>query len=54
MKHTITKLHKRRVKQLLGDRPHNKTDAELAGGMGLPDNGPRIRSESSVAVAMAI
>jgi bud site selection protein 20 len=52
-KHTKTKLHKRRVKVLLGDRPHNKLDAELAGNMGAPDNGAKLRDNSG-AVAMAI
>jgi len=51
VKHTTTKLHKRRVKILLAERPHNQQDAETAGGMGAPDNGPKLRA-STAAVAM--
>ena len=31
----------RRVKELLGARPHNQGDAEWAAGVGAPDNGQR-------------
>ena len=31
---------RRRVKELMGARPHNQADAEWAAGMGAPDNGP--------------
>jgi len=41
VKHEKTKPHKKRVKELLGDRPHNQRDAEAAAGMGAPDNGPK-------------
>ncbi|GAB4814730.1 hypothetical protein N2152v2_001776 [Parachlorella kessleri] len=37
--HEKTKPHKRRIKQLLGARPHNQADADWAAGMGAPDNG---------------
>lgn len=51
--HYKTKLHRKRVKLMKGPKPHNQLDADLAGGMGLPDNGPRLRSEEPV-VAMAL
>ena len=41
--HEKTKPHKKRVKELAGDRPHNQGDADAAGGLGKPDNGPRLR-----------
>jgi len=53
VKHTATKLHKRRVKALLGDKPHNQMDADLAGGMGRPDNGQQLRPSTTV-VGMAM
>lgn len=31
-----------RVKQMLGPAPHTQLDAELAAGMGMPDNGPKL------------
>lgn len=35
-----------RVKELMTTaRPHNQLDAVKAGGMGAPDNGPRLRSQ---------
>ncbi|KAL4855461.1 Zinc finger protein 593 [Chlorella vulgaris] len=37
--HERTKPHRRRVKELLGVRPHNQADADWAGGMGAADNG---------------
>jgi hypothetical protein len=47
--HSKTKLHKRKVKTLLTSaRPHNKVDAEVAAGMGRPDNGPKLRSGGAV------
>jgi hypothetical protein len=40
-----------RVKLLLNTpKPHNQIDAEVAAGMGLPDNGPRLRSRGPVAM----
>ncbi|XP_039683448.1 zinc finger protein 593 isoform X1 [Medicago truncatula] len=32
------------VKQMMGDAPHTQLDADLAGGMGMPDNGPKLMS----------
>ncbi|MCI23527.1 zinc finger protein 593-like, partial [Trifolium medium] len=32
------------VKQMMGDAPHTQLDAELAAGMGMPDNGPKLMS----------
>lgn len=32
------------VKQMMGPAPHTQLDAELAAGMGMPDNGPRLMS----------
>ena len=37
--HEKTKPHKRRIKALMGARPHNQADADWAAGMGAPDNG---------------
>jgi len=37
--HTKSKPHKKRVKALLGAKPHNQADADWAGGMGAADNG---------------
>ncbi|XP_027365627.1 zinc finger protein 593 [Abrus precatorius] len=42
--HFKTKRHKRRVKQMMGPAPHTQLDAELAAGMGMPDNGPKLMS----------
>ncbi|EFN51442.1 hypothetical protein CHLNCDRAFT_140160 [Chlorella variabilis] len=39
--HERSKPHRRRVKELLGARPHNQGDAEWAAGVGAPDNGQR-------------
>lgn len=37
--------HSCRVKMLLNTpKPHNQVDAEVAAGMGRPDNGPKLRS----------
>jgi bud site selection protein 20 len=48
--HEKTKPHRRRTKLLLASaRPHNQVDAEVAAGMGRPDNGPRLRSGGGVA-----
>jgi len=48
--HEKTKPHRRRAKLLLASaRPHNQVDAEVASGMGRPDNGPRLRSGGGVA-----
>lgn len=30
------------VKQMMGPAPHTQLDAELAAGMGMPDNGPKL------------
>lgn len=32
------------VKQMMGDAPHTQLDAEIAAGMGMPDNGPKLMS----------
>ncbi|CAA3020378.1 zinc finger 593 [Olea europaea subsp. europaea] len=40
--HFKTKKHRRRVKQMMGPAPHTQLDAELAAGMGMPDNGPKL------------
>eukprot|EP00268_Persea_americana_P038611 TRINITY_DN3823_c0_g1_i1.p1 TRINITY_DN3823_c0_g1~~TRINITY_DN3823_c0_g1_i1.p1 ORF type:complete len:123 (+),score=27.01 TRINITY_DN3823_c0_g1_i1:117-485(+) len=42
--HFQTKKHKKRVKQMMGPAPHTQLDAELAAGMGMPDNGPKLMS----------
>ncbi|XP_004510169.1 uncharacterized protein [Cicer arietinum] len=42
--HFKTKKHRRRVKQMMGEAPHTQLDAELAAGMGMPDNGPKLMS----------
>lgn len=46
--HEKTKEHRRRIKALEGPKPHNQGDADWAGGMGAPDNGPR--REAAMAV----
>ena len=52
--HERSKPHKRRVRELLGARPHNQVDADWAGGLGAPDNGARLRSDGEGgAAAMA-
>ncbi|PKA65406.1 hypothetical protein AXF42_Ash005740 [Apostasia shenzhenica] len=43
-KHFLSKRHKKRVKQMNGPAPHTQLDAELAAGMGRPDNGPKLMS----------
>lgn len=49
--HDVTKPHKRRVKMLMKTaRPHNQKDADAAGGIGAPDNGPRLRSRGVAAM----
>ncbi|KMZ63270.1 hypothetical protein ZOSMA_41G01130 [Zostera marina] len=40
--HVRSKLHKKRVKQMNGPAPHTQLDADLAGGMEMPDNGPKL------------
>ncbi|XP_042476778.1 zinc finger protein 593 homolog isoform X2 [Macadamia integrifolia] len=30
------------VKQMMGPAPHTQLDADLAAGMGMPDNGPKL------------
>ncbi|XXG84776.1 hypothetical protein AAC387_Pa11g0007 [Persea americana] len=42
--HFQTKKHRKRVKQMMGPAPHTQLDAELAAGMGMPDNGPKLMS----------
>ena len=45
-------LFKRRIKELQGDRPHRQGDADKAGNMGAPDNGPKLRSGGALPAAM--
>ncbi|GMN39221.1 hypothetical protein TIFTF001_008450 [Ficus carica] len=42
--HFKTKRHKKRLKLMMGPAPHTQLDADLAGGMGMPDNGPKLMS----------
>ncbi|KDP29160.1 hypothetical protein JCGZ_16549 [Jatropha curcas] len=42
--HFKTKRHRKRLKQMMGPAPHTQLDADLAGGMGMPDNGPKLMS----------
>ncbi|CAH9103181.1 unnamed protein product [Cuscuta europaea] len=42
--HFKTKKHKKRLKMMMGGAPHTQLDADLAGGMGHPDNGPKFMS----------
>ncbi|KAG0620816.1 hypothetical protein M758_4G246700 [Ceratodon purpureus] len=49
--HYKTKKHRRRVKMMEGPAPHNQTDAEVAAGMGVPDNGPKLRIGEGLAMA---
>ncbi|GBG71012.1 hypothetical protein CBR_g8310 [Chara braunii] len=51
--HYKSKPHKKRAKVMKGPAPHTQADADWAGGMGAPDNGPRLRP-SEVAVSMAM
>ncbi|CAN4117114.1 unnamed protein product [Withania somnifera] len=44
--HFKTKKHRKRVKMMMGPKPHTQLDAELAAGMGMPDNGPKLMSMS--------
>mmetsp|Transcript_8905 Transcript_8905/g.15432 ORF Transcript_8905/g.15432 Transcript_8905/m.15432 type:complete len:142 (+) Transcript_8905:106-531(+) len=47
--HEKTKGHKRTIKMLMTTaRPHNQKDAEHAGGLGKPDNGPPLRKLRSM------
>jgi bud site selection protein 20 len=49
--HEKSKPHKRRVKMLMNTpRPHNQVDADIASGMGPPDNGPKLRSGGGAAL----
>ncbi|CAM8959937.1 hypothetical protein QQ045_003791 [Rhodiola kirilowii] len=41
--HFKTKRHRKRLKQLTV-APHTQLDADLAAGMGMPDNGPKLMS----------
>lgn len=43
-----------RIKELIGPKPHNNLDAEVAGNMGAPDNGPKLRPHAAVPAPMAI
>mmetsp|Transcript_37681 Transcript_37681/g.52343 ORF Transcript_37681/g.52343 Transcript_37681/m.52343 type:complete len:139 (+) Transcript_37681:190-606(+) len=45
--HHKTKMHKKRVKELKGARPHTQQDAEAAVGMGSVDNGQPLQSENT-------
>ncbi|KAI3878092.1 hypothetical protein MKW98_003032 [Papaver atlanticum] len=40
--HFNTKKHKKRVKFMKGPAPHTQLDADIAAGMGMPDNGPKL------------
>ncbi|KAL3536239.1 hypothetical protein ACH5RR_004700 [Cinchona calisaya] len=42
--HFKTKRHKKRMKLMMGPAPHTQLDADLAAGMGMPDNGPKLMS----------
>nr|KAJ0225297.1 hypothetical protein LSAT_V11C100021450 [Lactuca sativa] len=42
--HFKTKKHKKRLKIMAGPAPHTQLDADLAAGMGMPDNGPKLMS----------
>ncbi|XP_058082137.1 uncharacterized protein LOC131230300 [Magnolia sinica] len=42
--HFRTKRHKKRLKLMEGPAPHTQLDADLAAGMGMPDNGPKLMS----------
>ncbi|KAF6140220.1 hypothetical protein GIB67_000268 [Kingdonia uniflora] len=42
--HFRTKKHKKRLKIMAGPSPHRQLDADLAAGMGMPDNGPKLMS----------
>ncbi|KAJ4778184.1 Zinc finger protein 593 [Rhynchospora pubera] len=42
--HYKSKAHKKKVKQMAGPAPHTQLDADLAAGMGMPDNGPKLMS----------
>ncbi|KAH7854557.1 hypothetical protein Vadar_015282 [Vaccinium darrowii] len=42
--HFKTKRHRKRVKLMMGPAPHTQLDADLAAGMGMPDNGPKLMS----------
>ncbi|KAH6825392.1 zinc finger family protein [Perilla frutescens var. hirtella] len=42
--HFKTKRHRKRVKIMMGPAPHTQLDADLAAGMGMPDNGPKLMS----------
>ncbi|KAL3569522.1 hypothetical protein D5086_029412 [Populus alba] len=43
--HFKTKRHKKRMlKQMMGPAPHTQLDADLAAGMGAPDNGLKLMS----------
>ncbi|KAG6517780.1 zinc finger C2H2 protein ECU02_0310-like [Zingiber officinale] len=44
--HFSSKRHKKRVKEMMGPAPHTQLDAELAAGMGMPDNGPKLMTMS--------
>ncbi|XP_078148132.1 zinc finger (C2H2 type) family protein isoform X1 [Carex rostrata] len=42
--HYKSKLHKKKVKKMNGPAPHTQVDADMAAGMGRPDNGPKLMS----------
>lgn len=43
-----------RIKDLMGAKPHSGLDAELAGNMGAPDNGRKLRPQAAVPAPMAM
>ncbi|KAK9830430.1 hypothetical protein WJX72_011735 [[Myrmecia] bisecta] len=51
--HARTKPHKRRIKALKGAKPHDQKDADWAAGMGVADNGEKLRAPA-LPVAMDI
>ncbi|KAG8087602.1 hypothetical protein GUJ93_ZPchr0010g7443 [Zizania palustris] len=42
--HYRSKRHKKRIKQMSGPAPHTQLDADIAAGMGMPDNGLKLMS----------
>eukprot|EP00899_Mesostigma_viride_P003284 jgi/Mesvir1/12957/Mv05970-RA.1 len=51
--HEKTKPHKKKLKSILKEKPHSQRDAEMAAGMGKPDNGAKIGAGKDTAIAMA-
>ena len=57
--HLKGKPHKRRTAMLSkhkkdGSKPHSALDAEMAAGMGAPDNGPKLRTAPAAAIEVAM